>query len=208
MEVQIKEKGTGPGRTGVFRPGIWRLTIIFTIISLALAAGCASRQTPLPPAPPAAEENTQEQQPPEEAEQTVSLYFADEQSEKLVKEERSLILADREPAVAVLEELVKGPAHPAHGRTVPADVKVRAVKIAGGVAEADFSEELRSSHWGGSTGEILTVYAIVHTLAELPGVERVQILIEGERVETLAGHLELLEPLEPDWGLVAPRGTS
>ncbi|MEW5919445.1 MAG: GerMN domain-containing protein [Bacillota bacterium] len=171
---------------------------------LGFLTGCAPREAPTPPSPPATEEKDKELQPDGNW-RAVSLYFADEQSDRLVKEERSLALEGREPAVAVLEELIEGPEYPAHGRTIPPDVKVRDVKIGGGVAAADFSEELRTSHWGGSTGEILTVYSIVNTLAELPGVERVQILIEGEVVDTLVGHLELLEPLSPDWGLVAPR---
>ncbi len=172
---------------------------LLLFLLLVLVAGCAP-QAPAPPEPEP-EEQVEESQAEWEA---VTLYYADDQSERLVEENRSLALEGREPAVAVLEELIEGPDFPAHGRTIPADVKVLGVQINGGIAEADFSEELRSSHWGGSTGEILTVYSIVNTLAELPGVEQVQILIEGETVDTLVGHLELMEPLSPDWGLVAP----
>jgi len=181
------------------------LTLAMMMLLLPLflpAAGCAPGETPAPP--PAAEKDDAALPPAEAEPQTVILYFADEQADRLVREERQFVLAGRERAVAVLEELIEGPAYPAHGRTIPPDVKVLGVKIAGGIADADFSKELRSSHWGGSTGEIFTVYSIVHTLAELPGVELVQIRIEGEIVETLVGHLELREPLSPDPGLVAP----
>ncbi len=187
---------------------LWSKAFILLPLLLVLifAVGC----TPQPPAPPSEPPEPQEQveEPPQQAGwESVSLYYADEQSDRLVEENRSLALEGREPAVAVLEELIEGPEFPAHGRTVPADVKVRGVQIEGGVAAADFSGELRTSHWGGSTGEILTVYSIVNTLAQLPGVEQVQILIEGEMVDTLVGHLELMEPLSPDWGLVAPQAT-
>lgn len=174
------------------------------MLLLAYGTGCAPRQVPAPPLPPAAEEDEQDLLP-DGGWQAITLYFADEQSDRLVREERSLALEGREVAVAVLEELIEGPEYPAHGRTIPRDVKVRGVEMAGGIARANFSEELRANHWGGSTGEILTVYSIVNTLAELPGVQQVQILIEDETVETLVGHLELMEPLSPDWGLVAPR---
>lgn len=164
------------------------LTLMLLVI---LAAGCAPRETPAPP-------------PAEVEQQRVILYFADEQAEWLVREERLIDPAGREAAVAALEELIKGPANPAHMRTIPPDVQVLGVKIRDGIADADFSGELRNSHWGGSTGEFFTVYSIVHTLAEFPGVERVQIRIEGEIVETLVGHLELGKPISPDLSKVAP----
>ena len=180
------------------------MMLLLLLLSLLLpAAGCAPGEVPVPP-PPAAEKDDEGLPPAEAERQTVILYFAGEQADRLVREERQVALAGRERAVAVLEELIKGPAYPAHGRTIPPDVKVLGVKITEGIADADFSEELRSSHWGGSTGEIFTVYSIVNTLAELPGVELVQIRIEGEIVETLVGHMELREPLSPDPGLVAP----
>jgi len=48
----------------------------------------------------------------------------------------------------------------------------------------------------------LTVYSMVHTLTQLPAIERVQFLVEGQRVETLVGHLALDRPLEPDPGMI------
>ena len=48
----------------------------------------------------------------------------------------------------------------------------------------------------------MTVYSIVNTLAELPEIEMVRFLIEGEEIETLAGHLDLSEPVYPDEGLI------
>ena len=49
---------------------------------------------------------------------------------------------------------------------------------------------------GGSLDEILTVYTIVKALTEnLPAVNRVQILVDGREVDTLAGHVDLRRPL-------------
>ena len=166
------------------------LTLTLMLLLLLLSAGCAP---PEAPAPPLAQPD----------QQTVILYFANERADLLVREERLIVPAGREKTVAALDELIKGPAYPAHIRTIPPDVQVLGVEIVNGIADANFSEELRSSHWGGSTGEFFTVYSIVHTLAEFPGVEWVQIRIEGEIVETLAGHLELGKPLSPDPVLVS-----
>jgi spore germination protein GerM len=42
----------------------------------------------------------------------------------------------------------------------------------------------------------------VNTLTGLPGLEKVKFLIEGKELETLAGHMELSEPVAPDWNMV------
>jgi hypothetical protein len=47
------------------------------------------------------------------------------------------------------------------------------------------------------------VYAIVHAVtANLPSIRRVQILIDGREADTLAGHVDLRRPLEPNLALV------
>jgi len=72
-----------------------------------------------------------------------------------------------------------------------------------GNAYADFSEDLMGVATGGSSDEILTVYAIVDSLAaNVPEIRRVGILVAGRERETL-GHLDLRRPLPPDLTLVA-----
>lgn len=73
-----------------------------------------------------------------------------------------------------------------------------------GEAYVNLSAELQANHPGGSTNEILTVYALVNALtANLPAVTGVQILIDGKEVDTLAGHLDLRRPIEQDARWVA-----
>lgn len=65
-----------------------------------------------------------------------------------------------------------------------------------GEAYVDLSAEVVKNHSGGSLDEMLTVYTIVAVLTEnLPSVTRVQILIDGREVDTLAGHVDLRQPL-------------
>ena len=60
-----------------------------------------------------------------------------------------------------------------------------------------------SGHPGGSLNELLTVYALVNAVtANLPAVKRVQILVDGKEVDTLAGHVDLRRPLAGNEGLV------
>jgi hypothetical protein len=69
----------------------------------------------------------------------------------------------------------------------------------------DLSPEISSGHEGGSLEEILTVYALVNALTtNLPAVERVQILVAGREVDTLAGHVDLRRPLQKNLKWATP----
>ena len=79
----------------------------------------------------------------------------------------------------------------------------RSMSTERGDAFVDLSPEVSTKHSGGSSTELLTVYAIVNAVAaNLPTIQRVQILIDGREVDTLAGHVDLRRPLERDFSLV------
>ena len=80
---------------------------------------------------------------------------------------------------------------------IPAGTMLRAFYVTErGDAFVDLSAEVSSKHPGGSFTELLTVYAIVNAVtANLPTIQRVQILIDGKEAETLAGHVDLRRPL-------------
>lgn len=82
---------------------------------------------------------------------------------------------------------------------IPADTVVLGYRLSGETLYVSFSHHLVTNHPGGSTGEILTVYAIVNSLTGIDGVERVQILVENQVVDTLAGHLNLQRALRKDY---------
>lgn len=107
-----------------------------------------------------------------------------------------------------MEELCRGPAQAGLLPTLPAGTALRDINIRDGLATVDFSGELVAKHGGGSSGELLTVYSIVNTLTQFQTVERVQILVEGRQVESLAGHVDVREPLTRDGHLVRSSGIS
>jgi len=50
---------------------------------------------------------------------------------------------------------------------------------------------------------LLTVYALANTVAvNFPHLRQLRILVEGAAVETLKGHVDLRQPLVPDFSLV------
>ncbi|MDA8097006.1 MAG: GerMN domain-containing protein [Clostridia bacterium] len=131
----------------------------------------------------------------------VDLYFSDRDGYLRV-EKRELPDNDR-VLLAVVEELVKGPAEGSElTHTIPEGTIVHSVKLDGNTAIVDFSEEIQLNHWGGSLGESITLFSIVNTLSQFKQVEQVEITIEGKKVVTLAGHLDLTQPLTPNQNLV------
>jgi hypothetical protein len=92
----------------------------------------------------------------------------------------------------VLNTLLAGPVD-AELRTLPSDAVLLAFYLLpNGTAIADFSEPLATSTPSGIQSEQLAVDSITRTLeANVPGVQRLKILIHGQEVETLAGHLDL-----------------
>ena len=62
---------------------------------------------------------------------------------------------------------------------------------------------ISAAHPGGSLTELLTVHAIVNAVtANLPAVQRVQILVDGKEVDTIAGHVDIRQPLARDTSLI------
>ena len=97
-------------------------------------------------------------------------------------------------------------------RTLPADAEVLGFYIlSDGSAVADFSDALVSETPSGILSERLVIDSITQTLENnVPSLRRLKILIHGQEVETLAGHVDLTSffdlnpPSPPDQSSVAP----
>ena len=70
-----------------------------------------------------------------------------------------------------------------------------------GTALANFSKEIVKNGQG-SYNEVMMTGAIVNTLTEFPEVKQVQILVEGKKVITLGGHLDVEDPLKRNESLL------
>jgi spore germination protein GerM len=81
---------------------------------------------------------------------------------------------------------------------VPEATSLRSLFLsAKGEAYVDLSADAQTRHTGGALDELFTIYAIVNALTvNLPAITRVQILVEGKEVDTLAGHVDLRHPLQ------------
>jgi spore germination protein GerM len=128
---------------------------------------------------------------------TATLYYLSDDGMTLVPAQREIPFGATvvEQARAIVEAQIA--AAPPHVSAIPAETKLRDVFITErGDAFIDLSGEIVTKHPGGSLDEIFTVYTLVNALTvNLPAVTRVQILIDGKEVDTLAGHVDLRHPL-------------
>ncbi|MEA1964332.1 MAG: GerMN domain-containing protein [Candidatus Aerophobetes bacterium] len=135
----------------------------------------------------------------------VKLYFSSPDEKYLSPQEREIVASSQitEEIKEVMEELIKGPEGASLSPTLPQDTKVRAVFVKDENIYVDLDFSSGKKHPGGSTGELLTIYSIVNTLlVDFPSQSRVQILIQGKPEETLAGHIDIREPLDKRMDLI------
>lgn len=149
---------------------------------------------------PYKEEKKEVEPVPTEEMVEVNLYFSDSQAMYLVPEKRKIPQTHSLARQAVIE-LIKGPESSDFYTTIPEGTQVNEVYIADGIAYIDLSEEIFKNHPGGSSGELMTVYSIVNTLTEIPPIKSVQILVEGNEMKSLVGHIDISMPLlrDEDW---------
>lgn len=126
------------------------------------------------------------------------LFYVAEDGMRLVAVEREVPLGAtpiEQARLLVTEQLAAAP--PPLAQAIPEATTLRALFLTDrGEAFVDLSRDVRSRHPGGSLDELFTVYAIVNVLTvNLPAVTKVQILVDGKEVDTLAGHIDLREPL-------------
>ena len=124
----------------------------------------------------------------------IKVYYPDENATGLVAVEKSIKDTDNKYQAAV-EALMAGTDQKGLVNVFPKKARLLQVTVSGKVAKVNFSRELQKNFAGGSTGEEMLVGSVVNTLTEFPEIAKVQILVDGQEVETLSGHMDLSQPL-------------
>lgn len=150
--------------------------------------GSAGDGTPAVPAAPGAERRI-----------NATLYFISEDGLSLVGVPQEVPFD--EPVAAQARRIVEaqlGAAPEPLASPVPDGTTVLGLYLTDrGDAFVDLSDEARTRHRGGALEELFTVYAVVNAVTvNLPAIARVQILVNGREVDTLAGHVDLRHPLD------------
>jgi spore germination protein GerM len=130
---------------------------------------------------------------------TATLYYISEDGLSLVGVQREVPLGQTVEAQArrILEAQLQSAPQPLSS-AIPDGTTLRSLFLGDqGHAFVDLSADARARHTGGALDELFTIYAVVNVLTvNLPAITRVQILIEGKEVDTLAGHVDLRHPLQ------------
>jgi spore germination protein GerM len=130
---------------------------------------------------------------------TATLFYVSEDGLSLVGLQREVPFGETpvEQARRLIDAQLTGAPAPL-AAAVPSGTKLRTLFLSErGDAFVDLSSEISTNHIGGALDELFTVYAIVNALTvNLPAISRVQILVDGKEVDTLAGHVDLRHPLQ------------
>jgi germination protein M len=207
--------------------GMGLLVLALTVLFTFVGAGCADQETSKQP-----QDNTQQEQnnqsktadtldtlagndekkpsesqpeissEPKETSESITLYFGDQEAMYLVPEVRQVVKGNQTLEEVVIAELIEGPSQSDLFQTVPKEAKLISIEVVDSVAYVNFNQDFQSKHWGGSTGEAMTLYSITNSLAKLPGIDQVQFLLEGKKQEAILGHSDTSEPIAPNWKMV------
>lgn len=181
---------------------VFALVLMTALSRLLTTPAPAAPDAAAPPATPAAAAPAAPAVPRIKA----TLYFASEDGMRLVAAEREVPLAEGLVAQArsIIEAQLTAEAPAPLVSTIPKGAALRGIFVSErNEAFVDLEPSIRTTHPGGTLQELMTVYTIVNALTtNLPDLQEVQILIGGQEVDTLAGHVDLRRPLRKNEGLI------
>ncbi len=80
---------------------------------------------------------------------------------------------------------------------------ILAVNVSGDTAYVNLSNNFKEACDGLSDkNEMLLVFAMVNTVTAMDGINKVQFLVEGEQMDSLAGHLNISDPFLRNYGII------
>lgn len=135
----------------------------------------------------------------------VSVYFSTVDANGLIEEKRTIPQPgdDFTALSQIVALLASGPESADLAPVIPSQARLLGVRrIDPETLELDFNRELVDYHPGGSSSELLSVHALTNAIASyMPEFKRFVFLVEGQKVESLKGHVDLSRalPLNPNW---------
>lgn len=128
----------------------------------------------------------------------IKLFYASKDSRMQYEEREIPKMSDSlSRTKAIVEELLKGPKNVNLVSVIPVNTRLKNIFIEKGAAYLDFSNEITAGHCGGTDGELLTVASLFKTLSSnVSGIKAIQIIVDGNEIETLKGHLDAGKPIQ------------
>jgi spore germination protein GerM len=170
-----------------------RLGLLITLVTCTVLSGCAfsflPEKTPRPG-------STTVALAPSDAKLKAMLYFPDKEWRRMVTEERTTARTGEPAYVTALREFMRGPIDDSAAWPFPPGVTlVSEPKVSNGIVFVNFSPEIARIRLASPDAELLLLQSLVYTVTETREVSAVQILIDGDRFDTLAGSVRVSEPL-------------
>lgn len=132
--------------------------------------------------------------------ETVTLYVADDTAGMLRARSAQIPLPGgrQQRAEELLRALLRIYQQPGAPHPLAPAADIRSIYLVDpGAAVIDLNAAFADQHRSGILSEQLTVNSLVETLAvNVPGINRVNILVEGKTRDTLAGHADLTETFD------------
>lgn len=179
------------------------LMTALAVTTLLITAGC-SEQTVTDPssgkqveqsADTKIEKDVKSSQDAEKSEVGLNIYFPDANGEKLIAVKRQINPAREDKYAAAVQALIDGPTSDKEGIYImPKGTKLLDIKVDNGVATVNFNKAFKTNFSGGSTGELMLIGSIVNTLTDFEDIKSVKFTVEGQELDSLAGHLDLSIP--------------
>jgi len=160
-----------------------------------------------PPAPEAAPESQSGEGEPLPPNQSVTVYYRHPLLEGMTPVPKEVLRHDSPAAMAkqVIDLLAIAPPDGYGAPLWPENLYVREVYcLPEGVIVVDFDGRFIAGYAAGATEEELLVYSLVNSLLEsFPTYDRVRLLVDGQTVESLFGHVDVEFPLRARYGVYA-----
>lgn len=132
------------------------------------------------------------------------IYYPDKSLSKLVAEERTARFKKSLEAT-IVRELLRGSQN-GSPFGFPKGTKVLDVSRKEDLVKVNLSRDFIKNFSGNENVELMTVYSLVNSLTEIPGVKRVEIRVQGKGREFLNKRVSIREPLERNRNLLQKNG--
>ncbi len=145
-------------------------------------------------------ENFVENEPESYQETTLTLFFANKTGDKLLETSKKVYYKGTTSMERlVVEQMIEGPEDEGYP-TIPSSTKVLNVVVEDGVCYVNLNEAFLNAEYD-VTAQVC-IYSLVNSLSELTGVNKVQILINGETTKSFRDIISLENSLERNLDIV------
>jgi len=169
--------------------------IVIALVALAVVLAAVYLVPRLRPTGPAEVQKVSEEM------RAVTIFFGNKGADGFVSETREVPATQgfEDQVKLVLAELIKGAHDTDKAAAIPDSTQLVQVFWVEDTQTLvlDFNKAFTANHPGGSTGEYYTIANVIKTVsANFPQVARVQFLVEGNQIESIAGHYAIDKPID------------